>query len=174
MVIGYSKAEGTTIEGCDKVWHEVGDRYDVLARVVMGLRAGDELRFSSVEDLGSRWQLLKVVEWGEKVGARIGTMDGDTIVYVTSMALSVMKDEIWKEELSKRIKEGQERAREAGKVVGSVDKYVVEEEKENNIIGAYKMGMLSIKDACKELGGMSESNFYVRVKRWEKKNGGKV
>lgn len=171
MIIGYSKDKGVTIEGVEKMWNEPTGRYDVLTRVVMGLRAGDELRFSSVEDLGSRWQLLKVVEWCDKVGARIGTMDGDTIVYVTSMALSVMKDEIWKEELSRRIKEGQERAREEGKVVGSVDKYVVDEEKENNIIGAYKMGMLNIKDACKELGGMSESNFYVRVKRWEKKNG---
>lgn len=167
MIIGYSKTEGVRLEGVEKMWSEPIGRYDVLTRVVMGLRAGDELRFSGVEDLGSRWQLLKVVEWCNRVGAKVCIEDAG---YITLEYLEEIKDEIWKEELSRRIKEGQERAREEGKVVGSVDKYVVEEEKENNIIGAYKMGMLSVKDACKELGGMSESNFYVRVKRWEKKN----
>lgn len=169
MIIGYSKDKDATLVGVDKMCHEAGNRYDVLARVVMGMRAGDELRFSSVEDLGSRWQLLKVVEWCDKAGARVWMADMG--LYVTKEDLEGTKEEIWKEELSRRIKEGQERAREEGKVVGSVDKYVVDEDKENDIIGAYKMGMLSIKDACKELGGMSESNFYVRVKRWEKKNG---
>lgn len=171
MIIGYSKDKDVRLEGVEKMWNEPTGRYEVLTRVVMGLRAGDELIFSDIRDLGSNWQLLKVAEWCDRVGAKAYIDDLGYKMRLTTDMVRGTAEEVWKEELSRRIKEGQERARQEGKVVGSVDKYVVEEEKENNIIGAYKMGMIGVKDACKELGGMSKSNFYVRVARWEKENG---
>lgn len=175
MVIGYYREkEGTAIpNGCDRIYKErEGSDYILNALVLNGSR-GDKIVIRNKEDIGkSEKNTQKMLEYMMIKGMRMVCVseDGTEEELTGSEGYEARRGAELKkrEEVSEKIKEGIEKAREEGKQIGGEEKYKVEPEKEDMIMKAYELGMMKWESCAKELGGMSKSNFYLRYDKWKK------
>lgn len=174
MVIGYyrEKEGAAAPEGCDRVYKEREGSDYILNAIVLNGSRGDKIVIKDVEDIGkSEKNMKKMLEYMQMKGiSMVCVREDGTEEELTSSEMYEARRgaELKKrEEVSEKIKEGIERAREEGKQIGGEEKYKVEPEKEDMIMKAYELGMMKWESCAKELGGMSKSNFYLRYEKWK-------